>query len=261
MFILLADETNTEPTNAKFFIYGGLIVPWINVRNIHEEIIEVRTKAGYKPGDKFKFNTRERPNHVSEENAREAKNAVIDLCISNNCKFITHIIHHKIIKNQDKATQVTRAADYVIGRFNSFLEQANDDGICIVDHLPEKSEWKYLSDKFSKGLTINQSNLALDRILSFSATCINASHLNSAMDIVLGCFRYCVNDPSNREIAHTMLTKILKMMWHKEISGKKYFRDYGLIMRPKLENISGPLKTEYDQLILNLHSLRNKETP
>jgi hypothetical protein len=65
-----------------------------------------------------------------------------------------------------------------------------------MDRLPKGSEFDYLSEKFTKGLSLPRGEAqALDRIVMFSSTCINASHVSSVMDIVLGTWRYCINQP------------------------------------------------------------------
>ena len=59
MFIMYTDETNNTPsTNAKFFIYGGLILPIENLGRMHDEIAQIRAETGYRPADILKFDTR-----------------------------------------------------------------------------------------------------------------------------------------------------------------------------------------------------------
>jgi len=52
MFILLTDETNTQPTDdIKFFAYGGLFFPIEKLPDLHTEIETIRKEAGYGPED------------------------------------------------------------------------------------------------------------------------------------------------------------------------------------------------------------------
>jgi hypothetical protein len=189
----------------------------------------------------------------------DAKRQVIDLCLAIGVRFIVHVIHHGIIKNQDQDQQVQWAADYVIGRFNTFLSEVGDFGICAVDNLPVTKQFQYLSDKFSFGLQLaSGGNVRLDRIKLFAATCINASHANSAMDIVLGSFRYCINNPANIPAAREMMAKVVALMWHRKLNDTYDIVDRGLIIRPplsRLERDYPTFKPDYDRLIQNVTEL------
>lgn len=261
MHILLADETNVQPSrDVKFLIYGGLLFPVDNLNTLDTEIERIRQTAGYQPGDELKFDTRARPEYVSIEDATAAKRQIIDLCIETGCQFIVHIILHEIIRNQDLDQQIQWAADYVIGRYNRYLSEVNDTGICVIDHLPCKSEFAYLSDKLQFGLHIGTRTVRLDRIKLFASTCVGASHANSAMDIVLGSFWYCINAPRSREAAAAMLPKIVRMMWHKRVGDTLYFRDRGLILRPPVQQIhSDEYRAEYKGLVDHLYGLLAQE--
>ncbi len=76
------------------------------------------------------------------------------------------------------------------------------------------------------------------------------------MDIVLGNFRYCVNDPKNIKAAEEMFTKVCRMMWHKKINDTLHIRDMGLIIRPKLEDIQNSgFRKEYENLLKRFQKL------
>lgn len=251
MYIIFTDETNRDPgKDNKFFVYGGLFFP-INQLNILDvKISQIRKDAGYRNDGILKFDTRARPSHVSIENATKAKEKVVEACLQSECKFIVYIISHKVIKNQKPSQYILWAADYVIGRFNYFLESvANDTGLCIIDNLPEDVQYKYLSDKFLKGLLLKDRNVPLSRIKSFSSTCIGASHANSAMDIVLGSFRYCINNPKNKDAACQMMKNVVSLMWHEKEGDTIHVYGKGMILRPELSELKSPLKEEYECLI------------
>ncbi len=257
MYILLTDETNVKPDkNAKFFVYGGVFFPVEILFQLDSAIENIRHQFGYLPGDNLKFDTRKRPSQVTIQNSTEAKKQVIQVCAKFGCKFIVHIIHHEIIKNQNFDQQVQWAADFVIGRYNKYLKENNDWGICVMDNLPSKTQFKYLSDKFSYGLKLYDGRtVKLDKIKLYASTCINASHSNSAIDIILGCFRYCINDPKNINVAKNMLKSVVQLMWYKKINNTLYLRDRGLIIRPKLEDITSTYKSDYNDLLRHLKNL------
>ena len=260
MQIMFTDETNQQPSrDGRFFVYGGLLFPVENLGVIHEDIERIRDDAGYRPTDVLKFDTRSRPDRVSRQQATEAKQRIIALCSDLGCKFIVHIILHDIIRNQDPVQQVRWAADYVIGRYNQYLEEIDDVGVCIVDNLPNGTEFQYLVDKFTVGLNLpDHRSASLDRIKLFASTRIGASHAHSAMDIVLGSFRYVINNPRNLDAASAMIKQVAKMMWAHERNGVRYIRERGLIIRPPLDSIrSSRYRTEYEDLLKRLDELTN----
>lgn len=258
---MFTDETNRHPSRiSRFFVYGGLLFPVEHLSTLHTEIEQIRLDANYRPEDTFKFDTRSRPSHVSRDDATEAKRKVINLCKRLDCKFIVHIILHDIIRRQDPDQQVKWAADYVISKYNTYLTEIDDNGIVVVDNLPNGTEFRYLTNKFTRGLTLADGRqVNLDRIHLFASTRIGASHANSAMDIVLGSFRYAINNPRNIEAARAMLRDVSRMMWSYENDGVKYVRDRGLIIRPPLEEIRNTrYKSEYERLIEHLTRLTNQ---
>ena len=259
MYLMFTDETNTRPSpDVKFFIYGGLLLPIEKIVTLDAEIESIRVRAGYTPEQEFKFDTRSRPSQVTRAAFTQAKNEVIDSCFSQGVKLIVHIILHDIIKNQDPEKHVQWAADYVIGKFNQFLGgKANDYGMCVVDNLPRNYQFRYLTDKFVLGLKFNKkAAIKLDRIKLFAASCINASHLSSATDIVLGSFRYCINNPKNSDAAKQMMGKVVELLW-----GEKDDKSYrvvgaGLIVRPPIDQISVlKYKSEYEALFKHINGL------
>ncbi len=59
----------------SFSIYGGLIINAEKVEDLDKGIEGIRLKAGYKPSDEFKFDTRARPTYVTQASFTEAKRA------------------------------------------------------------------------------------------------------------------------------------------------------------------------------------------
>ena len=266
MQLFLTDETNLQPSDdARFFVYGGLIVPLDRLVELDGSIRQIRADAGYRAPDELKFDTRARPEHVTVAQATEAKRRVIELSLRLDCKLIVHIILHDIIRNQPPDQRVQRAADYVLGRFNYYCGQIGDYGLCVVDNLPVASQFRYLSERLSQGLDIQgERRVDLDRVKLFAATCANASHAHSAIDIVLGSFRYCINNPRNPEVARGMLLQVVKMMWHRyEAETDTYhLGGRGMIIRPDPAQIRvDAYRRQYEELHESLNALLREANP
>ena len=255
MHLLLTDETNITATQAaKFFVYGGLIVPIENLSALDEKIAQARIVAGYAPTDVLKFDTNARPKHISQASATVAKAAVIDACIEFGCQFIAYVVLHAIAKNNQPIENIRWGADHVIGKFNYYLKCSDSFGIVAVDRLPKNTEFSWLSDKFCSGLQLSDETVTLDRIKLFSSTCINASHVSSAMDIALGSFRYCINQSEPNEITRGMMLKLSRLIWCTREGDNLYAFEKGLIFRPKV--VKHPaFKTEYDNLLSRINAL------
>lgn len=255
MHLLLTDETNTAATEAaKFFVYGGLIIPIGNLSALDERIAKARANAGYTSADVLKFDTNSRPKHITQVAATLAKAAVIDACIDLDCQFIVYVVLHAIAKNNQPVENIRWGADHVIGKFNYFLKCSDSFGIVAVDRLPQNTEFSWLSDKFCSGLKLGDESVTLDRIKLFSSTCINASHVSSAMDIALGSFRYCINQAEPNEVTRGMMHKLSRLIWCTREGENLYAFEKGLIFRPKGVK-HPPYKAEYDNLLNRINTL------
>lgn len=254
--MLFTDETNKEHApNAKFFIYGGVFFPAEKLAELHALVEKTRFNNSFQDGDSFKFDTRSRPNHVTREKYTAAKRDILNGCHQLGVRFIACLVLHEIAPNRSVQELVSWGANGVIAAFDHFLEEEGATGICTVDRLPFKQGYQYLEDKFQHGLTFpGGRSRRLERIHLFASTCQGASHANSAIDIILGAFRYCVNERSRTPATYAMFPVVASMMWHKRVGDTIYIRDYGLLLRPK--QVKVPVyQQQYDELTSHLTEL------
>jgi hypothetical protein len=154
-------------------------------------------------------------------------------------------------KSQDELIKF--GANEVIAAFNLWLLKRSEYGIVIVDRLASVSEYRYLVNKFCTGLDLQTGeSMRLERVKLFASSCINASHASSAMDIMLGAFRYCINQPRNLPAARKMMSQVIRLIWHRR-EGDEIVAN-GLIFRPK--NIrSAKYQNEYEALLAWINKL------
>lgn len=262
---MFTDETNVQQSKqAKFFAYGGLIVSAESIRGLSARIEKIRNDIGYKPEDVLKFDTNARPSQVTPEGAKVAKREVIKACIDANCRFIVTVVLHDVAKNQESQALIEQGANSVIAKFNGYLGVMDSHGAVIVDRLPSATEYGYLTAKFQKGLAMpGDTQVRLDRIALFASTCSGASHCSSAMDIVLGAFRFCINSPKNMTAAAEMMAAVTNLIWHTRDGDNIYAHERGLLFRPKTVKVAS-YKAEYDALLEWINQLLTKadaETP
>lgn len=263
MYYLFADETNTTPKHDQrvtFFVYGGLIVPDSEISSIDQEIRRIRTENGYSNTDSLKFDSRTRPEEVSIEAFGKIKNEIVELAASKGCVLLLYVCHHEIARNIGLGTTIKWGADHIISKFNRFLAAKDSEGIVVMDRLSDTTEYSLLVEKFTKGLIYPQkgTTVPLERIKLFASSCDNASHLSSLADIIIGTFRYCINDPANYEAAKVMMANLVKLVWaDKSIDGKHLYPfEKGLTFRPRTETVKHPpYKADYDALLAHLNTL------
>jgi len=262
MQIMFADETNRDPsTRCHFYIYGGLVFPHDIIPGLHEHVKSIREIAGYHPTDKLKFSTNFRPEQVDMEDERKAKREILELCVESDLIFLTNVVHHEIIGVQDRSTQFFWSSNPVLWRYNQYLKSIGDTGFCIFDHQDDNSEFVHMIEKFTKGLLFDRGRTTrpLENIINYSSTRINSGHMQSIIDIVLGCFAFVVNDDQGHDVSEEMIGQVSKLLWFEERNGKRYVRNKGLTWNPPLESIgSSRIRLEYENLIGKLDDLTNR---
>ena len=149
MHYLIADETNVNAsTDADWFIYGGLMVSAEQLKTLHKSIAAVREKYAYSPEESLKFNTKERPSHISHNDHAKVKSEVISNCNEIGVKFVAYMIQHKIIKEEFKNSS---AFNDILEVFNDkFLLEHQSQGVVVIDRLPNNVDYPILKAKFQE---------------------------------------------------------------------------------------------------------------
>jgi hypothetical protein len=140
---------------------------------------------------------------------------------------------------------------------NQFLRERNSYGYAVLDKIPVKNPYRYLKEKFQIGLTFPAKQakepMRLGRILGFGHAVDGSSHMCSVADMMLGAFRYCVNEPENKEVGKARFPTLMGMMWKHKRNGNTYVNDYGLALRPAQITIRKH-QDEYEALVQRLQS-------
>jgi len=258
-YFLFMDETNVEPSNSsEFFIYGGAIVPQSSLEKLHEIVEEVRKEYGYKDTDKFKFAPHSRPKQVEPAKFRAAKRDVMAKCANLGIEFVACLVLHDIAKKKKKDQLIQWGANTVLGAFNQYLQEKGAKGVVVADRFPGNDGFSYCREKFQTGLTFpGGTSRKLENVLLYSFSCDGASHAMSAIDILLGGFRYCVNKREAREISKTILRQLARMIWSIRRGNSRVFSERGLRFRPK-EIRCHSYRERYNDLITHLNELWNE---
>lgn len=252
MFLMFGDEADREQAaGKKFFVYGAIFVPMKNVPALHDAIENARMAAGLTGTDSLKFASSTRPKEtMTIEGHRELKKKIMELARAvGDVRFCAQLTLHELARNQKHDDLVLWGANTVLGKFNIFLTRENSHGYAVLDKIPVEHPYRYLKEKFQLGLTFpDKGPVRLNRILGFCHAVDGSSHMCSVADILLGAFRYCVNEPENEEVGKAMFPVLLSMMWKREHEGKQYVRECGLVFRPRV--VKEPKhQSEYDSLV------------
>jgi hypothetical protein len=259
MYLMFGDEADKEAAkDKKFFVYGAVFVPTNSISPLHAEVERLRVGAGMAASDSLKSGTNSKPKSMSAETHRQLKNDVMKAAREKgNIRFCAQVTLHELARNRDHDDRVEWGANTILGKFNTFLREQGSYGFAVMDRMPVKTPYEYLKEKFQVGMTFpDKPSMRLDRILGLSHGADGTSHLCSVCDILLGSFRYCVNEPDNEEAGKAMFPTLMEMMWKVKQGGTTQVREFGLYFRPL--NVDAPkFKAEYDALETRLQGYLN----
>lgn len=240
MHLFLVDETNAGYMPDKFFILGGLVFTEEQVTKVDAAVKARRREYGYKDGDSFKFNTHTRPEQVSIEQFRDAKQALISDLKEISVRMIATVCLHNVAGN-DPDRNMEFGLNQVAASYHRLLTKEQGQGFMLMDR--DNDRYDYLERFHQHGFDYGGSQKSVqDRVLLFGMTNDNASHLASATDIALGAFRYCVNAAGGEgrdTVAKAMFGDLASLIWGvaDPKAGKRQTKGYGYIPSPEPTNI------------------------
>lgn len=263
MYWLLTDETNVDPAQGAFFIYGGLVMNDEQLCQLHQQVKEIRANRGYRPGDSLKFQLAARPEHVTQEQARLAKQEVLQAAERVGVRLIVNVILHAIA-GTDTRRKMQFAMNTVLFNYYWLLGIEAATGVVSIDRVDEAYGYAYLKEVFQRGLTFQSGagGQLDDRIVHYGMSSDNASHISSVVDIALGGFRYCVNTAGGKgrtEIAGDTFPTLARLMWSQEVDGRKHIGGYGYIERSRTVKVA-QYEAQYTELRAALVAFSQADT-
>jgi hypothetical protein len=193
MQLLYTDEVNTNPDVADFFVYAGVSIPGDHACDLSDEINAIRQRNGYKGEDLLKFNTKERPPHITPAVHATVKQATMEAAARHGVRLFASFILHNIATDPKEARR--KEINRICYHFNCFLTRIRDHGLVLIDTFTDNALSAILREKFSVGLReLPYSKIyPLRQILGYHLASIGTSHFCSLIDIVLGGLRYAIN--------------------------------------------------------------------
>ena len=197
MHLLYCDESNLEPRDGDFFVYGGLVVAAEAALSLTHGIEKIRRDAGLPNDAILKFNPR--PHQLNHQQFSALKQAAVGVAIAHGCAFFTSVILHDIATSADDARR--NCINTICYHFDCYLRRQKGHGLVLIDRFEDGKIDAHLREKFSTGLTWADSkgHTRLEQIVGYHYSAIGQSHLGSVIDIVVGSFRYAVNAHTRKD--------------------------------------------------------------
>ena len=258
MHWFIVDETNKNSINGQFFIIGGLIFREDQIEKIHSAIETIRLRRGYRCGDKLKFQSAARPDHVTMENALAAKQEVISALRNIGVRMITYVLLHDVGAGKSEQDRMEMGLNTIAWAYYRLLTMENTWGCMMIDR--DDKQHSHLVTLFQEGVGKATKKSMRDRIKFYGMTSDNASHLSSAVDIALGGFRFCVNAAGKDSVSEAgqmtvqnIFQPLSELLWGVEVDGRRHIGGFGYLERPN--DVRAPTYREkYETLKLKLES-------
>ncbi len=239
MFLLYCDETNLDPNENEFFIYGGIALPNGTAKPLHNTIERVRRTYGIPKEFFLKFNPK--PDHLTHQQFIEVKQSVIEAAVAQGCILLVSIILHRIADSPEAARR--NEINRVVYHFNCLLNRSHDHGLVLVDRFSDSQIDAHLREKFSVGLRGLPYciTMRLENIVGYHYSAIGQSHFPSIVDILIGSIRFAVNahtkrDASRLQTAARLLQMIAPLFFRRDPSAK--VSEISLFFSPKTIKVS-----------------------
>jgi len=235
MYLMIADEADQDGSK-EFLVFCAVFFPTDALLKIHLGVEALRSKYGYPPGTSLKSSPGSKPKEVTRENHASIKNDVLELASGTGCKACCYIVPHAIAKGQDNENRLKFGINTILIKFDQFLRECGGEaGIALFDRSQDFNQDAYFKEVFELGIPwSNASRKKLDRVLSIESTSNGHSHLNSITDIVVGAFRFVVNEPEKDIVGTKLLGLLSALMWGVvDKNGELNVRERGICIRPK----------------------------
>ena len=235
MYLMIADEADQDGAK-EFLVFAGVFFPAEQLLKISNSVAKLRRDFGFNETDVLKSAVGTKPKEVPAENHAKIKNAVLELAAETDCKICCYVVPHAIAKGQKHEDRLKFGTNTLLYKFDQFLnENGKAGGLALFDQTKDYKQSNYLREVFAEGLPFHDGKrVHLQNIVKIETTGVGHSHLNSVADIVVGSFRFVVNEPDKDKVGAVLLKLLAKIMWGQENeNGRLAVRDRGLIIRPK----------------------------
>jgi Protein of unknown function (DUF3800) len=234
MYLMYADEADQDGSK-EFLVYAGVFIPMKQVAKIHASIQHARNKHGFSDGDVLKFSASTAPKSVSKEAHAAIKSDILALAGSTECKTCCYVVPHAISKNQKLETKLKFAVNTLLVKFDQFLRENKEaGGVVCFDHSTDYKQVDYFKEIMEYGIAWGEKRVKLERVAAIHQSRIGLSHLASLADIVVGSFRFAINEPDKDKVGASLIKQLETSMWGvMDKDGELNVAERGICVRPR----------------------------
>jgi hypothetical protein len=225
VWLLYADETNVDPHQAEFFVYGGMAVASGSLPAFHRDVAYIREAAKVPADCLVKFNPG--PEGMDHRSFIALKQAYLEAAAKNGIRMLVDVVHHNIIRDGDVNEARRMAINRLCLNFHYLIESRDAHGLVLIDRFSDPKIDAHLREKASVGLLgmPYSDSLKLERILGIHYSAIGQAHACSLVDIAIGSLRFAINahtkgDSGRLETSKTLLGLLSPLFDRGEFSGK-----------------------------------------
>jgi hypothetical protein len=258
MKLVFIDEANQDPNpqnvaERRFLVVGAVIIDSDEVLAFSDSIERIRADNGFNRCDSLKYALADKPDHVSNDQHRQAKSQLLEAAARHNVKLIAYVAHHQIIDGNGIDAHLNWAIDQLLTKIQQFMNEnaPGDPFYCLVDRHSRAGLAGYLRNRFQERNHQERPGFNTPSLAGTGIVWDGTAHLTSLCDIVTGSFTYIVNNP-HRDIAGRAMIQLLRpLIWGVPGGdGRIHVRHRGLLFRPDPENIRAQnYREEYEEVI------------
>jgi hypothetical protein len=242
LYTFFVDETNRTRNDGEFFIFGGLLLRTENTQALNLDILGLRHEFGLGDESHLKFSTKFQRLNVTSEEFNQLRLRILQACANRGGRFIVYVVSHGVARNITNVETHRRGLNALATRYFDILESLDTWGWMLADK--DNDIFPNIVRLNTQGLQLSSRRIKVsERIPVFGAVDSQSSHICSAVDIMVGAFRYSVNYASGfqpnkfkEQHAREWLKGLIPLL-PMDVRGSLNFEHGNLMLRPYRINL------------------------
>lgn len=233
-FLMFADEADQDASK-EFIVHGAVFIPASKAVDIKSEVRRLKIDVGYPVETPVKSSPRSCPKNVSREDHASLKNAILTLAESTGCKATLYVVPSSIAKKQELATRLEWATNALCYNFEKFLKESKaHGGLVHFDSTTDFKQTQHLANIQTGGLSFPSGAYQLSSVVGLNTTSEHQSELSALSDIVVGSYRFVVNEPDKDKVGALLWKLLAPLLWgKKDAKDVLQVQDRGFVTYPR----------------------------
>lgn len=240
-YLCLLDESGRGVRRDRWFVYGGLFLPFEQVRLLHRDIWRIRAGLRLSRETPLKWQRPVGPgaSRVSSAQHDAAVDSVLDACNQRGAKLLAVLTPAGVtVSTQGRNQSIRIGASYILGALQLKFQSEDEYGVVLVDRPHGAASLDPIEEALVAGVPRGIAGYVrrrhFDRLICTGVTSIRSSRLISAVDIAIGALIFCLScREENLERARALYRSIRPLVLRRghPVQGNPW--GLGLKIRPK----------------------------